>query len=288
MLERSRTEPTSPRIGVALGGGSARGLVHIPFIEAMDELGLRPSVIAGTSIGALIGSGWAAGMSGRDIREHTIDALGSMRSITGRLWTTRFKSFRKLMEQGISAQMDAENVVNAFVPYGFPLTFEELRIPFYVIATDFRSWHQVVFHKGALESAIAGSIAIPSLFRPVVRGGRQLVDGGVVNPLPLDIASVKTDFTIGIDVNGDPRMVKDKGAPTPLEAGVGSAQIMLHQITAHMIAAYPPNVYIHPLTQPFGAYEFWRVREILADGDKSKERFKREVDAKIEAFIAAS
>src|SRR5262245_52063250 len=75
-----------PRIGVALGGGSARGLTHIPFIEAMDELGLSPSVIAGTSIGALIGSGWANGMSGKELREHALSVLGTLRIIAGRLW----------------------------------------------------------------------------------------------------------------------------------------------------------------------------------------------------------
>ena len=75
-----------PRIGVALGGGSARGLTHIPYIEAMDELGLRPSVIAGTSIGALIGAGWANGMTGAELRDHSFSVLGTMKIIAGRLW----------------------------------------------------------------------------------------------------------------------------------------------------------------------------------------------------------
>src|SRR3954471_23263090 len=80
-----------PRIGVALGGGSARGLTHIPYIEAMDELGLRPSVISGTSIGALIGAGWAAGMSGAELREHSFNVLGTMRIIAGKLWATQLR-----------------------------------------------------------------------------------------------------------------------------------------------------------------------------------------------------
>src|SRR6201986_2449633 len=80
-----QTASGMPRIGLALGGGSARGLTHIPFIEAMDELGLTPSVIAGTSIGALIGSGWANGMTGRELREHAIGVLGTTRIIAGRL-----------------------------------------------------------------------------------------------------------------------------------------------------------------------------------------------------------
>ena len=75
-----------PRIGIALGGGSARGLTHIPFIEAMDELGLKPSIIAGTSIGALIGAGWANGMTGTELRHHAMKVLGTMRTIAGRIW----------------------------------------------------------------------------------------------------------------------------------------------------------------------------------------------------------
>src|SRR5947199_3576828 len=87
-----RSSSTMPRIGVALGGGSARGLTHIPYIEAMDELGLKPSVIAGTSIGALLGSGWANGMSGAELREHSFNVLGTMRIIAARIWGSRFRN----------------------------------------------------------------------------------------------------------------------------------------------------------------------------------------------------
>jgi len=277
---------SNPRIGVALGGGSARGLVHIPFVEAMDELGLRPSVIAGTSIGSLIGSGWAAGLTGREIREHTVDVLGSMRAITSRLWNTRFKGFKQLVRTGISMQLDAEEVIDAFLPPGFPRTFEKLRTPLYVIATDFASWHQVIYHSGPLKTAISGSIAIPSLFRPVRHEGRLLVDGGVANPLPLDVAAIDTDLLIGIDVNGDPTEIPPERLPSAIEVGLGSAQIMMHQLISHTIAAYPPDVYFRPHNKPFGAYEYWRVREIMEVGDASKDRFKREVSAKVEAFIA--
>ncbi len=275
-----------PRIGIALGGGSARGLMHIPFIEAMDEMGLRPSVIAGTSIGSLVGAGWAAGMKGKDIREHSLKVLGSMRSITSRLWKTQIKDLRNLFKNGISMQLDPEMIVEAFLPEGFPEKFEDLRTDLYVIATDFRSWHQVVFHKGLLKPAIAGSIAIPSLFRPVEYDGRLLVDGGVVNPLPIDAAYIDSDIRIAIDVNGDPTNRTRNGNPSALDVTLGSAQIMMHALTAQNIAAYPPDLYIRPQVHQFGAYEFWRVREIIAEGDKEKEHFKRELANLIDDFIA--
>lgn len=279
------TTISGPRIGVALGGGSARGLTHIPYIEAMDELGLTPSVIAGTSIGALIGAGWANGMTGSDIRAHAYDVLGTMRMIATKLWAHHIRGLRGILQNGISMQLDATGIVDAFTPLGFPDEFKDLKIPLYVVATDFQSWHQTVFNSGLLRPAIAGSIAIPSMFRPVQYANHLLVDGGVVNPLPLDQADIDTDFLIGIDVNGDPSLGLTKVDHKALDLWFGSAQIMMHSLTAHMMAAYPPDVYVRPHVTDFGALEFWRVKEIVEQGDREKDRFKRMVHTKIEAYL---
>lgn len=277
---------SGPRIGVALGGGSARGLTHIPYIEAMDELGIRPAVISGTSIGALIGAGWAAGMTGKELREHSYEVLGTMKIIAGKLWATQMRGLSGIFKTGIPMQLDATHIVDAFTPASFPLEFKDLKVPLYVVATDFQSWHQVVFNSGLLRPAIAGSIAIPSLFKPVSYANHILVDGGVVNPLPLDQADIDTDFLIGIDVNGDPSQGLTKTDHKALDMWFGSAQIMMHSLTAHMMAAYPPDIYIRPHVANFGAMEFWRVREIVQRGDAEKERFKRILADKIEAYIA--
>ncbi|WP_404405978.1 patatin-like phospholipase family protein [Pelagibacterium halotolerans] len=278
---------SDPRIGIALGGGSARGLAHIPFIEAMDEMGLKPDRIAGTSIGALIGSGWAAGMKGEEIRELSQERLGSMNGLFGRLLSTHMRSIKQVLAEGLSIQLNAEKVYDAFTPLDMPKVFEDLTIPFSCIATDFKSWHQVVFHEGPLRPAVAGSLAIPSLFRPVHYHETLLVDGGVVNPLPLDTAADGSDILIGIDVNGDPQDWPRDVVPSALDIGLGSAQIMMHALTAHMIAAYPPDLYFRPFLSAYGAHEYWRVKEIIAAGDKEKDRFKRLLNDKIEEFIAA-
>lgn len=276
-----------PRIGVALGGGSARGLAHIPFIEAMDEMGLQPTSIAGTSIGALIGSGWAAGLKGTEIRELAFDMLGSMNGLFGRLMSTQMRSIKHMFREGISLQLDAERVYDAFTPPGMPERFEDLKISFSSVATDFKSWHQVVFHHGLIRPAVAGSLSIPSLFKPVHYHDTILVDGGVVNPLPLDCASPDTDILIGIDVNGDPYDWRPEYIPSALDIGLGSAQIMMHQLIAHMIAAYPPDLYFRPHLNSYGAYEYWRVKEIVEASDHDKDRFKRELAKKIERFISS-
>jgi NTE family protein len=274
-----------PRIGVALGGGSARGLTHIPYIEAMDELGLKPAVIAGTSIGALLGAGWASGMSGGELRDHSFKVLGTMRTIAGHIWGRQFRNLGALFHNGLSMQLDAMQVVENFLPDEFVQSFEELKVPLYVVATDFQSWHQVVFSAGALRPAIAGSIAIPTLFKPVHFANHLLVDGGVVNPLPLDQAA-DCDILIGIDVNGDPSGRLNKLDYKPLDVWFGAAQIMMHSLIAHMMAAYPPDVYARPHVDAFGAMEYWRVREIVEAATKEKDNFKRQLTRKIDAFIA--
>jgi NTE family protein len=262
--------------------------MHVSYIEAMDELGLKPSLIAGTSIGALIGAGWASGMSGKELREHSQQMLGTMRLIMGRLWSTHVRGIRGIFTDGIPIQLDPSRVVDSFLPTKFAEDFKDLKIPLYVVATDFQSWHQVVFSTGPLRPAIAGSIAIPSLFKPVVFAHHLLVDGGVTNPLPLDQASADTDILIGIDVNGDPSDLLNKTDHKLLDVWFGAAQIMMHSLTAHMMAAYPPDIYVRPHLNSFGALEFWRVREILAHVEKDKDNFKRQLSKKVEAFIMRS
>jgi len=283
----ARSPRADPRIGVALGGGSARGLTHIPYLEALDELGLTPSVVAGTSIGALIGAGWASGMTARAIREHAFDVLGTMRLIAGRLWSTHVRGPFGIFQNGLPMQLDAQTVVDSFVPSTFPGEFSGLKVPFYVVATDFQSWDQVTFAQGPLKPAIAASIAIPGLFRPVNFADRLMVDGGVCNPLPLDQAAPGADILIGIDVNGDASEIR-KANPKFAEVWLGSAQIMMHHLIAHQLAAYPPDIYVRPHLPDVGVLEFWRVREILTHAEKEKDRFKRLVTAKVENFIAGA
>ncbi|NOZ32881.1 MAG: patatin-like phospholipase family protein [Alphaproteobacteria bacterium] len=291
-MPRTKPQPSSkisdPRIGVALGSGSARGLSLIPYLEAINELGLEPAVIAGSSIGAWVGSGWAAGMSGQEIREHSIEVLGSVRAISSRLWAAKIRGFREMFKSGFPVQFDAERVLNSFQPAQLPETFGELKIPLYVVATDFQSWHQLVFHTGPLLKALAGSIAIPSLFTPVKYGDNLLVDGGVVNPLPLDVVSNwGADIIIALDVNGNPGELEPGRIPGAINIGFGSAQIMTSALINNSLAAYPPDVYTRTPVAEFGGFDYLRVREIFAASDARKDEFKRDVSKAIERFIAS-
>ena len=280
------TSGSEPKIGVALGGGAARGLTHIPFIEAMDELGIRPARIAGTSIGALLGAGWAAGLGGKEIRDYSYEYLGSKRSMIARIWKTRIKNPSTVLRKTMTMQFDACEVINSFVPQDVPSQFSDLKIPLFTVATDFRSWQQVVFRDGELIPAIAASIAIPGVFKPVEFKGRLLIDGSVSNPLPLDIAGRNMDILVAIDVNGSPTGHDDDEEPSLIEIGLGSAQIMMHGLIANKLVAFPPDVYTRPQLKPFRSLEFWRVKEIVEAGEKDKDFFKRQLNDAMEKFIS--
>src|SRR5687768_17143204 len=157
------------RIGLALGGGGARGMVHVLVCEVFDELGIKPAMIAGTSIGAIIGAGYAAGFSGRDMRDSACAFYGKRRDVLTRLWRARPLAFTGLLRgRSLSAQFDPNVILDTFVP-GFhllPESFEELSIPLKIIACDFYAWNECVLSEGPLKPAVAASIAIPALFRP--------------------------------------------------------------------------------------------------------------------------
>ncbi|WP_127143564.1 patatin-like phospholipase family protein [Pelagibacterium montanilacus] len=277
-------EISSPRIGVALGGGAARGLSHIPYIEAMDEMGLYPAAIAGTSIGALIGAGWARGMTGKELREHATTVLGSFQLIAGTVLSAHRPSLIGMVQNGLSFQVDAESITGAFLPDGFPDAFSALRIPFSTVATDFYTWEQVVFREGSLRLAIAASMAIPAAFKPVRIEGATYIDGGVVNPVPLDLVAATSDILIGIDVNGTAMTPQDDQIPGMVDTGFVATQIMIDTIVRNMMERYPPDIYVQPSINAFGLLEFWRVKELLDAAEPDKDRFKRALEAKLEEF----
>lgn len=272
------------RIGVALGSGAARGLAHIAYIEALDELGLKPSVIAGSSIGALIGSGWANGMTGAELREHAYGVLGSLQQIATTLWTRNRPSLKQMLETGLSMQVNSLGIANAFLPDGFPDDFAHLKVPFHVVATNFYSWSEVVFSEGQLRPAIAASMAIPSVFRPVALNGSYFLDGGVTNPLPLNLVAPHVDVTIGIDVHrtADPTLAIVE--PSVLEAAIVSAEIMSERLVDATLFRHRPDVYVRAEVGPFRSQEFWRVREIVENASADKDRFKRTVSDALLAY----
>ena len=142
---------TTPRVGLALGGGGARGMAHVPVLEAFDDLGIRPHAIAGTSIGAIIGAGYAGGLSGEDIRALAVATFRDRNAVLARLWKLRPKRITDLFGGGGLMQFDAGKVVEIFIGDAVPDTFEALRIPLVVLATDYYGCREVNLRSGPLK-----------------------------------------------------------------------------------------------------------------------------------------
>ncbi|MGB3901180.1 MAG: patatin-like phospholipase family protein [Mesorhizobium sp.] len=275
----------SPTFGIAFGGGGARGLAHIHVIEALDELGIRPVAIAGSSIGAIMGAGMAAGLTGRDIREHAHSILTRRAEVASRMWRARPGTIAEMMEGGFRVgQFNVERILNAFLPDAVPDTFAELEIPLKVTATDFFGHRLVVIEDGDLHSALAASAAIPAMFRPVVRDGRVLIDGGIYNPVPFDLIDHEADITIAIDVVGAP-IDAERKRPTTVDLMYGATQLMMQSIIASKLAQCRPDILIRPPVSRFRVLDFMKVDAVLAETASVKDEVKRAIETAIEARL---
>ncbi len=269
--------PPAPGIALALGAGGARGLAHVPVLEAFDELGVRPSVIAGTSMGALIGAAYAAGIPGRELRRHALSVLRDRSRAMARVLEARVGRFTDVFAGlGNPLLVDGEAILAAFWPEGVPEAFEALTLPFQAVATDYAGRAEVLFAAGPLRPAVAGSIAIPGLIRPVRMGDRLLIDGGAVNPLPFDHLIGRAEIVVAVDVAGGPA-VKPGRLPSGFEITIGTIQIMQAAITAAKLKIYRPQVVVTPDVSRFRALDFFEARAIFAAAEPAKEALKREL-----------
>ncbi len=153
----------TPTIGLALGGGGARGLAHIAMLEAFDELGVRPKIIAGTSIGAIYGAAYASGISGRELREHTRYILSQRFGLIRDLFVRTAQPFQRLMSVfgARSAILDPAAVLDLILPKDVVGDFASCRIPLKIVASDFYDQEPKVFTEGSLRTAVAASMALP-------------------------------------------------------------------------------------------------------------------------------
>jgi NTE family protein len=275
---------STPTVAIAFGGGGARGLGHIAVLEALDELGVAPTAIAGTSIGAVIGAGYAAGMSGKDIRAYALGSLRNRSTLMRKLLRARVGRFSDLVLRGRGnpVLLDGEICLDLFWPDEVPDYFEDLKTPLLVVATDFHERRELVLSHGALASAVAGSMAIPGLIRPVAHDHRFLIDGGAVNPLPYDVLFDRADIVVAVDVTFGARREAPR-RPTPFQSIIGAAQIMQGAITAQKLKLRPPDILVRPGVEQFGVLDFLRVGKILHAAEAAKDELKRALTARFEA-----
>jgi NTE family protein len=271
-------------VALALGGGGARGLAHIAVLETLDEMGVRPVAIAGTSIGALLGAAYGAGMSGAEIRKHVTALARDRGSLFGKLIAARAGgSIGSLIASGLrrAALIDAEKFCAQFLPDRVPDDFGKLDIPLTVIASDLYARCEAAISSGRLRSAVAASMAIPGLSRPVLFEGRVMVDGGATNPLPFDRVRGRADIVIAVDVAGPPAN-ECTDMPDALECYLATILVMAQTIIGEKAKHGPPDILLRPNVGIFRALDFLRASAIL----RAAEPVKAELREKLGRLLA--
>jgi NTE family protein len=263
-------------LALALGGGGARGLAQIAVIEALDEIGIKPVAIAGTSIGAAIGAAYAAGMDGKSMRRLAIRVAHERGETIARLLAARagVAPFSAVLANPML--LDGKKLAAAFLPPEIPDDFAALKIPLIVLATDLYDRCAVPFAAGALKDAIAASMAVPGLVRPVEVDGKVLVDGGAVEPLPFRYLEGRADVILAVDVSGGTRG-RPREIPDPWECLFTTLQIMGRTIVNEQLKHGAPDLLIRPDIGIFRMLDFFRASAILRAADAVKPVVKEGV-----------
>lgn len=259
-----------PRVGLALSGGVARGHAHIGVLRVLEENNIPVDYIAGTSAGALVAGGYAAGMSVSEIAE--VARKLRWRDV-GRVTLSRL---------GIQSNARMEEFVRAYLPVK---RFEETRIPLAVVAADLHSGSAVIMTEGDIAFAIRASCALPGWYVPVTDShGRQLVDGGLVANIPTAaVRSLGADIVIAVDVNSEG--AKFLGPPQSI-IGVLLQSIMVVQRTAAIHQLHDADVVVRPRTGHIRWDEMGRADELIATGEQAArstiERIKHLIEPAVE------
>lgn len=296
------------KIGLVLGSGAARGWAHIGVIRALEKLGIEIDVVVGCSIGAYVGSAYASGHL-TELEE----------------WAYTLTEWQVFSLLGVSIRRgglaSGQKVFTKHKEEFCSDTFEHMQKPFAAIATDLYAGKEVVFSKGLVGDAIKASCAIPALFAPVEHKGRWLVDGAIVNPVPVNqCRQLGADFVIAVNLSSDFRaqtienyesehieshkktdeligesnigVVKQWFSPDPkpnkpVSPGImgvmnSSLSILQAKVTRSRLAGDPPDVLIEPQLGDVGLLEFHRSQELAERGKKSVERLAEQIKYQLE------
>jgi NTE family protein len=293
--------PRRPLVGLALGSGSARGWAHVGVIRALEQAGIRPDLVCGTSIGALVGAAYAAGELDRF--EQWVLGLG-------------FKDVVAFMDVSLSSGLlKGERLMDFFRRNFLDRPLEELAMPFAAVATSLRTGSEVWLRQGSTLDAVRASIALPGLFAPVLHEGSVLVDGGLVNPVPVSLArAMGADVVIAVDLGSDilgrhlrahppveppagevgewlRKLQGNLGAlipahspderkmPSMLDVLTTSINIMQVRISRSRMAGEPPDLVVAPRLAHFGLLDFHRAKEAIEEGKRAVERVAHNLPA---------
>lgn len=270
------------KVGLVFSGGGAKGFAHIGALKAIDEVGIRVDYIGGTSMGAVVGSLYAAGYSALAIEKIMKDL--KFRDLVQKEISRKSKPFyqkendhKYLLRLSLenskikipSGLTDGQEVLNYLSQYTQHVNtvtdFNELPIPFVCIATDLENGAQVLLNKGYLPDAVRASASFPTLLEPIELDGKLLVDGGIVNNFPVDeVLAMGADLIIGVDV-GDGKLLKKEDINSVIDV---LNQVVSYQMLeeADLAKKDKTNVYIRPDISPYSVVSFDKFDEIVQLG----------------------
>jgi len=276
MNEQVTSKRKYQNVAIALGSGSARGWAHIGVIKALVRHGIEPDIVCGTSIGALVGAAYAHGR---------LEELEQ--------WATRLSRWKLLRFLDVTfskgAVIHAERVRRELAEViADNVLIEELNKPFATVATDMMNGKEVRFLNGSLHDAILASTAIPGFLHPVYYRDRWLFDGGVVNPVPVNLCRIcYADFVHAVNLNCDivhrhfnaPTTNSSKSEineamtpPTMFDSFAKAINVMQDRITRSRMVGDPPDVLIAPQISSIDMMDFDRAAEIIAAGEAAVEK----------------
>ena len=267
---------TKKSIGLALGGGGARGLVHVLVLQVLDEYGLRPTVVSGASIGAIIGAIYCSGTGGDDIRRYVDHHL----KISGDPMNWR-EDGRKMMEMVRLLDIDfrGNGLIKGdrFSHFLYDMlegeTFSDLEIPLRIVATDFWESSTVVFDDGPVLAAVKASMSVPGVFTPARVDGRILVDGACTNPVPWDLVE-DCDVVIGVNALGRAKKTDTGKPPIAARAVLETFDIMQRGILAEKFRLSPPDILVDPPITGVGLLDFHRAASVYEQSEPEIIRFR--------------
>lgn len=264
---------SAKKLGLALGGGGARGMAHLGVLKVLEENGIRPDVVSGTSFGAIVGALYCNGYSWSEM----IDIYESTK-------------WHRFLELSLKGGLIKGNALGEVLSKFLPSTFEELKKPLSVTAAILETGNEVIFNTGDLIKAVRASSCFPGVIEPVEWNGVYLVDGGIVNNVPVSaLYSYAVDRTIAVNVISSDYAVidatKDKNwwqkikekvkmaKPTlPIEILIKAVDIMLARNVRVNLAVHRPDLYIQTDLPGIRLYNFDKYKEIIKMGEDAARK----------------
>jgi NTE family protein len=268
------------KIGITFGAGGARGISHLLMIEALEELGVKPSMISGSSFGAIVGAFYAAGFTSKEMRDILNQLTNPKRdSVFDFLLKSDIAKLLTMFDpQFIKSGFIKGDKFQKFMESKLKVSkFEELNVPLKIVATDYWKKEEVVFDSGELIESIKASYSLPGLFTPVKIKNRILIDGGAVNPLPFDLIKNNCDITIAIDVTAV-KSQSETDIPPTFDSVFTTYQTMQNSIIRERLKFLKPDIYIRPEIYDVRVFDFLKAESIFKQAQPAKKELKKQLE----------